>query len=346
MTAPPPKGVKVKALSGVATKKKITLALEVVELEILGVHKLWEWLTGNAISGPTWKKAGNPDKPVCCHRKSKSIKLAPKLTINPAPKSTINVSLRAKSSIPAIVFQKDGVSISGSSTSLSDIPIVSGELEDKVRISSLTLDWSYSTDGGATWIPMNSTGPQKIYLVQDSPKIARLYDFALKKACGYVDGDANSLGKINTEIAKELKYDPAAFVAGHPLKIYDTKTCLCMNNAKLMRYLCRSIGIDATVKYVWGGRAPDEVLFFHSTSGLNYGSFQVIAPVNDLAVKDPHFTYHAETVVGGTTYDPSYGTTGLITLAETAPAASRQTGSAWPPPNTLVQNAAAWKCPH
>jgi hypothetical protein len=37
---------------------------------------------------------------------------------------------------------------------------------------------------------------------------------------------------------------------------------------------------------------------------------------------DPKFpyTYHAETIIGGTYYDPSYGGTGLITLGKTAPA--------------------------
>lgn len=88
----------------------------------------------------------------------------------------------------------------------------------------------------------------------------------------------------------------------------------------------------------------------------------VLKSVYDGVPANPHFAFHAETLVNGTYYDPSYGTTGLITFQEAAPAgypyydpyptnyydnhtpaATRQTGSSFPPGTVHKVN---YTCPH
>ncbi|MCH7543305.1 MAG: hypothetical protein IIB65_06675 [Proteobacteria bacterium] len=246
------------------------------------------------------------------------------------------------SSTPAITFQQNGVVLGAGDTQVSGIPIQGGgSFPGRVQTLPLTLSWSYSFDG-TTWHNANSTGPHKVYLVHATPLEAPLYDFALQKACGYAAGNSDVAGKINQGIAGDLVYDPTQPRSGHVLGFYALGSCQCNNNADLMRYLCRSVGIGADVIYIWGGTAPDQVLFF-DMAGWKGPSFQVLAPVNGGAPLNPHFTFHAETVAGGSTYDPSYGHVGLITLEEKAPGAARQTGSAFPPAGRFLSS---WVCPH
>ena len=126
-----------------------------------------------------------------------------------------------------------------------------------------------------------------------------------------------------------------------------------------MRCLLRSVGIDASVVYLWGGCTPSTVDYF--SYGSWWGpSFRVVLAAHDNAPPNPHFTFHAVTESGGTCYDPSYGTTGMVTLDETAPSgvpyweagvrypthanpAVRQTGMTFPPESI---HHVEWTCPH
>ena len=134
---------------------------------------------------------------------------------------------------------------------------------------------------------------------------------ALEKACGYVKGRPNPIDWINKGIPAELQYDPGAYRSeSNPLSYFNYPTCLCMNNAKLLRYLLRSIGIAADEIYVWGGDKADTVVFYYyqiPISSLDEPnvSFRVMVRQKDFADLNPHFTYHALTVSGGVTYDPS-----------------------------------------
>jgi hypothetical protein len=293
--------------------------LTVIELSFDGDFPLTQWSSKSAIADPVWKQSGNPDNPVCYKMESADVKLSPKVKI----------------SMEALI---------------SNIPLVSGKLEKKVQITKLTLNWSYSLDGGP-WIAANSTGPHKIFQVFDTPKESPLYDLALDKSCGKCAGESqiNDIApKINSGIKADLSYDPSHNVTGtvsQPLGIYATGRCQCSNNADLLRYLCRSVGIDAEVVYIWGGRNNTETRYYNGSAGTPIGSFQVLAPPNGGAKKDPHFTFHAETKINGIIYDPSYGNVGLISLNETAPAASRQTGdrTQWISAPVSID---PWKCPH
>jgi hypothetical protein len=336
---------KATATSGKRTRviRRLAVNIEVTELGFRDDYDLTEWSSRNLISGAVWKKTSNPNKPVCYKKSSSGLKLTPKLKMNPALSSAVTISLKADSSNPAIEFRKDGISLSGTELQLTDVAVTSGSLEDKVKITNMNLEWSYSLNG-SKWNKIGSTGPHKIYQVQSTPLESTLYDFALEKACGYVNGNSDVAGKINQGIANDLLYDPNLPHSGHPLEYYyPPRRCLCANNAILLRYLCRSIGLNGSVVYIWGGRANNEVFYYYQSSGSGGGSFRVLAPHNDFANANPHFSYHAETTVNGNTYDPSYGNNGLINLNETAPGASRQTGSNFPP---AITNFSTWSCPH
>lgn len=162
-----------------------------------------------------------------------------------------------------------------------------------------------------------------------------------------MDGDADVAGGINTGIDGDRYYDPKHPVSGHPLNIYSECRGQCNSHADVMRCLVRSVGIDGSVVYVWGGCSDAYICFYRYR--LWWGpSFRVLKPEHDDAEQDPHFTFHAETCVDGTYYDPSYGSTGLMDLDEKAPAhfgfpaASRRTGSSLPGNAHYVD----WTCRH
>ena len=304
------------------------IALEVLELTLEGGYELHEWRSPAKlpITGPHWTNAGNPDKPACYLKSSAKVKLAPKIMITPDLPDTVKVTLKAVSAGPKMVFRKK-VRISGSEAQLSGIGVESGALDDGVRVARFSLDWSFSMDGGSTWVNMGSTGPNTVYQVAAKPKEKPTYDFALEKVCGYVNGDPDVPGKINKGIPADLSYDPGYSPPVHVLSFYDVTWCLCWDNAKLLRYLCRSVGIPGDLVFIWGGRNHKETYSYVNKLHTVGGTFRVTAPGKDRAPQNPHFLYHVETKVSGVTYDPSYGSEGLIVLDETAPGASRQLGS-------------------
>jgi hypothetical protein len=125
-----------------------------------------------------------------------------------------------------------------------------------------------------------------------------------------------------------------------------------------MVYLCRSCGVDAELKYLWGGPDDTTVTYYFGAiyvpnpadrfgyDSSVFGSFRVLAGVNGFAVANPHFTFHAEAVVNATYYDPSYGTVGITAFDEVAPGCSRRIGAMFEPPNARYYKPDAWHCPH
>ena len=321
--------------------------LEIIELNFTNGFSINKWPSGVPIAGPQWKSAANPDLPVCYQKESKNAKLDVKIKLTPQPVGTLKIDIIGEETASALKFEKKSVSLTGTEMAVKDIRVKAGGFPNEVKKTKLRVQWKYTADSGKNWVNMNTTGDHNVYLVFNKPLVSPLYDFGLEKATGYVNGDADIAGKINTGIAADLTYDPSAYRAdANPLKYYDYGSCLCMNNAILMEYLCKTLGVKAKVVYVWGGDAANTVVFYHGTSAGIYGSFRVLAPANGMAVLNPHFTYHAQTQTGGATYDPSYGTVSMITLNETAPGGSRRTGSAWPPANRMVVPPASWRCPH
>jgi hypothetical protein len=90
----------------------------------------------------------------------------------------------------------------------------------------------------------------------------------------------------------------------------------CSGHSKLMTHLTHSAGIGARPQYRWGGEWNRVWAFYYSGGA---GSLRFLAPVNDFAPLNPHFTFHAITDVAGGLYDPSYGTTGWPPWDEICP---------------------------
>jgi hypothetical protein len=124
-----------------------------------------------------------------------------------------------------------------------------------------------------------------------------------------------------------------------------------------MRYVVRSLGLDASVVYIWGGCSSSYECQYrwHHTPYWEWVSIRVPkSSAHEGAPVNPHFMYHAEVDVNDTNstyYDPSYNSTGLIEPDEFAPAgyghavaAVRQTGSSRAP--YLHQVDQGYECPH
>jgi hypothetical protein len=340
---------------------KVSLSLAVLEVTLGRGIPLYAWKTGAALAGPHWTGNKNPPVPACFTRSSTDVELDVRIGIDPPLRQGVSISLAAESLDHAIRLRMDHVFLSGSQQTLRSITIESGSLPDKVMLYEPVLQWSYSRDAGKSWNPFAQSGPHPIYQTLKKPLEKLPYDFGYQKIFAYlkqaygspsVNGGKDE-GRIVTQIADgicrgisaDLRYDPSHYIDAHPLKYYDQGRCLCMNNAILMRYLCRTLGIPADVVYVWGGRKSSEALFYYTKLGVR-GSFRVLAPKHGDASQNPHFTYHAMTKAGAVVYDPSYGTANLIVLDETAPGASRQTGASWPPVELREVDRAAWTCPH
>ena len=220
---------------------------------------------------------------------------------------------------------------------------------DGVKELSPVIEWQVSVAGGP-WIGAGATDPITIYFTNATPlgdpyNSDRLFDLALEKACGYVNGASDIYGAINRGIDGEIYYNPAA-PHRHDLSIYDAGQGECCCCAHLFRILARNVGdVDATVTYVWGGCSSGYRCVYSWT--WPYPAWSVtIGFDSGLAAHDgapawPHFMFHVQSLCNGTWYDPSYGGTGLKSLDCGAnahmigqtnyPASSRQTGdyAAW-----------------
>jgi hypothetical protein len=220
-----------------------------------------------------------------------------------------------------------------------------------VKTLAPTFTWDVSFNG-TSWSSAGSSGSHTMYWTDATPAaLPVLYDLGLQKGCGYVNGDADVGGKINTGLAGELYYDPSGCTS-HNLHIFDPSTlrgqCCC--HADVFSLLVSHVtSSNPPSTYLWGG-CSSSVRCHYIYGGWWGPTFQCHSPANDAAPYHPHFTYHVEVNYGGTVYDPSYGTTGLTTFIETAPvvagshptAASQQTGSGLPG----SYHAVVWTCPH
>jgi len=337
---------------------KITvLKPEITELGFKNDHMITKWPSGTKIddpdgSTPVWKKTNNPNDPVCYTKNTSPTMFAVfNVTPNISPDIT-GVQVRAKVGT-VVIGSASGGRISG--TVIEDGSNTDGDVDDigggsavpnsnAVKTLTPTFTWEVTFDG-TSWCSANNIGPHTMYWTNATPLENTLYDLALDKACGYVNGDSDIPGKINSGMDSDITYDPAADHE-HDLDIFSVGEGECCCHAIVFRQLVRSVGVDGTITYIWGGCSSSYVDYYKY--GTWWVSFRVIKSAHDNAEANPHFTYHVETLVSGTYYDPSYGATGLISLDETAPthnpypAASRQTGSSLPGNVHYVD----WTCPH
>ena len=120
-------------------------------------------------------------------------------------------------------------------------------------------------------------------------------------------------------VASQLIYDPCRpDPSDVPLRAFGSGgKAQCSTNANLVRGLLRSIGIDATARYVWGGNASTNQIYLYNYNSVAGMSFKVKRnPSNEGSnasntcpnvEANPHFQFHALVEVGSKLYDPSYG---------------------------------------
>ncbi|NPV45893.1 MAG: hypothetical protein HPY69_02955 [Armatimonadetes bacterium] len=192
-----------------------------------------------------------------------------------------------------------------------------------VKTLTLNMKWEWSIDDGTSWASAGSISTIKMHYTEATPlDVDDLYDLALDKACGYVNGDADICGKISAGIDDDVWYDPGSPACNHTLDIYNTPSAgyMCCCHALLFPRLTRAIGVDATAKYLWGGHSATQACWFLVGTG-GAATFRITRPSHEGSTEaNPHFNWHAEVVSSGTYYDPSNGTTGLPSVSEMAPA--------------------------
>ncbi len=358
-----------------SSKRKISYYVIEVSVASMGYTNdidIVKWPSGDLIGKgaanedkPTWSNTGISD-PVCYIKNTKSV-LFSSFVVAPAPPveiPNIQIKVTAQTTQLGLVSDakingsniEDKINTDGDVDNIGNTAVIPGA--DVVKKLAIPIKFEISIDNGNVWGDGGSP-TQEFFVIEDSPQESPLYDLALDKACGYVNGDSNIADKLNSGVDSDITYDPSIDVGGNPLYLYPSGPAQCSNHANLLRYLASSIGINATLVYVWGGCSNTTVDFFkyHTWWGP---SFRVLKGAHDGASVNPHFTFHVLTNINGTYFDPSYGSTGIINLDETAPAgvqyttnyityqphtvaASRQTGSSWPPANIHLVD---WTCPH
>jgi hypothetical protein len=176
----------------------------------------------------------------------------------------------------------------------------------------------------------NMSGPHRIFwtygIAKDPPfRSAGLFDRALDRACAAAQGETDLmevLRLITNKVKTDITYDPGAEPSGgHPLGLYDYGGSYCAENSQLLRGLFRSIGVDAEVRYIWNGtKGHLEQMYFYRTARTMFApngeerGFQVGMAQEDEVPPDPHFKFHAVVDANGTSFDPSYGTSGFASL--------------------------------
>ncbi len=240
-------------------------------------------------------------------------------------------------------------------------------LSDEVMVTSAFLQWEIKASSSNAWMPAGNT-TIKFFWTNATPlsstfndaffdiEYPPLYDFALEKACNYVNGSKEYRQKITEGIANDIFYEPSSSLPGgaHPLLAYSLPAgCLCADFANLLRGLFRTIGIDGTVIYIWGGRPNTQITYnIGSTCSLGglsclKSTFRTFQPKNDGAEFHPHFLYHAVVESNGLLYDSSYGTSYLkLRFTETAKIGTTNTMQQSATTFPEFKSTSFWTCPH
>lgn len=311
-----------------------TPQLQVDEVGFTNDYPITRWSDGHFIDQPdgsesTWvrtRAATENDTFPVAYKMGTGPTVFAKLTVASNPSNTQTADIRVKSG-STVLGSKTGVSLAGGSIRVENIAI-SSTLESSagVKKSTYSFTWEASYNGGQSWTPIGTSGSHIIYWTYSDPlgppfsdsggaTYSPLYDLALEKSAGKAGGASDLptiISRINTGVDSELEYDPSfSLGAGHPLRVYDPTIlkCLCADNAHLLRGLLRSVGIDGTVKWYWGGSGATR--YYYTYNDPSYGpypvTFRVLRGAHDKADENPHFTYHAIVLANGLLYDPSYG---------------------------------------
>lgn len=338
--------------------------IELTELGFTGDHMIasvigWGAAPGPNIddpdgSTPVWTSAGTAD-PVA-YTKGTAPSMFARFLVAPAIAPAVsNVMLRAKVD-GTIVGMASGLTMSGSAIESAPgsgrvtgigggSPVPGGA--DAGQISRM-VEFEVSTDAGRIWFHAGSA-PIQFFFTEATPipPGGGLRQDAL---------DIATLAALSPPIPSRVAelvqalvfYDPsvtmpASFATTDAVMETLTIPHQCDSQAYLMRYLLMTLGIAADVDYFWRG-SPGSILVYHK--GSWYGpSYRYDRPAEQLAEAQPHFLFHALTVVGGARYDPTYGQSSVGAILESAPGATDQ----FAPRATFLATpvtGSGWTCPH
>ena len=311
---------------------------EVVDISFVNDIALRHWEPGDAgydIQDPVWKRSlgGSVTKnePIAYVRSTTMDSIATaELKLDASKSLSESTVLRIRGTgqgTPPLSFDFIEVPVQdwsapGGQLSLDSTPLLStNDVYDPLQIR-----WEYVVKKQDGTFPPWSEGVELgmsdhvLYTTFASPALggARVFDLALEKSCKVYARGLDDEGAIATAMTSgidgDLCYDPGAYVAGYPLNAYAKLACQCTHNADLLVVLARSVGIVATSKIFYGGDSVGTVQFFRfDVGGRGKASAQFDTPQHDAAVEDAHFTFHVQTLINGTYYDPSYGSVGKVT---------------------------------
>ena len=302
--------------------------------------------TDKKIEDPVWQKyLGTPtllkNEPAAYIRNSQA---TINLNVSAATSLANQVTIRVRGQGREKFFYKE-LFVKNWTFSEGDLTFVSSPLYNSVNYyDSLDIVWQYVAqrlDGTfPSWdqaIWMNATGhrlyttfamPVTTESVQDDVTggmFSKVYDVALEYATGAAQKAKNSkhayaeglsqpdaiAAALNAGIAEDVYYNPGVWIP-KPLDILTAKTALCWNNADLLRLLANNLGLSAQRHLFWGALPdfPENRQFFtvvEEGKDPQFATFQTTACAHDKAQNGAPFYYHAQTVIGGVYYDPSYG---------------------------------------
>lgn len=323
------------ALAGESCPVPPTPKVTVSEVGFKNDYKITRWAEGVAANqtvidpddnAATWVKGrgSNDDYPVA-YKVGARPTLFAKLTITNGDNKSGRIRAKKGS---LVITGEYPISVSNGTVSLNDIPLTAGlEATPKVKRSKYDFSWEVQFEGSSEWKSAGSSGDHEIHWLYGDPlkpeftnaakrTFSGLFDRALDHATGEMGDGASDIAaivkKINQEEASDITYNPSrpSEELDHPLALYDGREAQCSDNAELLRGLLRSIGIDATTKYYWGGDPASGKQYNYQFAGAQF-SLQTDRPQltegTRVIEEDPHFTFHSLITTNGKFYDPSYG---------------------------------------
>jgi hypothetical protein len=133
-------------------------------------------------------------------------------------------------------------------------PIMGGPFPDNVDIlEDVNFHWAVNKIvemGSYGYEYINSSGPHKIFLTYDKPKLDTVNTLALDKICKYAEKQ-----NVDTMVARcgvtgtykeRWDYDPEkSFIFADPLDVIRQRTGICSDYANLLTTLYRSVGVNS-----------------------------------------------------------------------------------------------------
>jgi len=232
-------------------------------------HTLTDYDTKNTITDPVWMKPlGQPVSKNDEAAYTKSGSATAELEIEASDPLTNSTSVQVQGVKVAADdenFYPQGAWFQDWTWSPGELQLTSSPLYGSVNYyDTLDVKWQYRVekiaDGWGDWVEMNQSS-HKLYTVNSTPLESPLYDFALEKACGYVNGSSDIAGKINTGMDNDINYDPGA-AHEHTLDLFSAGEGECCCHAIVFRKLVRSVGVSGSVFYIWGGCSSNTVCYY------------------------------------------------------------------------------------